>query len=73
MVQSPLLTLRETTTYLRISLPTLRRMMASGSIPVVRIGKSVRVRLSDLEALIGIGPERVSPQGTGRRGKRNGQ
>lgn len=71
MVQSPLLTLRETTAYLRISLPTLRRMMARGSIPVVRIGKSVRVRRSDLEALIGIGAERVSPQSTGRRGTRN--
>jgi excisionase family DNA binding protein len=68
MVQSPLLTLRETTAYLRISLSTLRRMIAYGAIPVVRIGKGVRVRQSDLETLIGIGMEMQFPQSRNRRG-----
>ena len=68
MVQSPLLTMRETTAYLRISLSALRRLIAYGAIPVVRIGKGVRVRQSDLETLIGIGMEMQFPQSRNRRG-----
>ena len=53
--QLSLLTAAEAATYLRVSLVTIRRMTADGRLPVVRIGKSVRIRISDLESMIGTG------------------
>jgi excisionase family DNA binding protein len=48
---SPLLTPAEAAAYLRVSLVTLRRMTTDGRVPVVRLGKTVRIRQSDLEDL----------------------
>jgi excisionase family DNA binding protein len=48
---SPLLTPAEAATYLRVSLVTLRRMTTDGRVPVIRLGKTVRIRQSELEAL----------------------
>ena len=38
---------------LSVSVRTVRRMIASGEIPIVRIGRAVRIRRVDIEALIG--------------------
>ena len=38
---------------LSLSGRTVRRMIASGELPVVRLGRAVRVRQLDLDALIG--------------------
>jgi len=48
---SPLLTPAEAASYLRVSLVTLRRMTTDGRVPGIRLGKTVRIRQSDLEAL----------------------
>jgi excisionase family DNA binding protein len=49
----PLLTVDETAALLRVSPRHVRRLIASGELPVVRIGKAVRVRPEDLRQLIG--------------------
>ena len=38
---------------LSVSVRTVRRMIAAGEIPIVRIGRAVRIRRVDIEALIG--------------------
>ena len=38
---------------LAVSIRTVRRMIAAGDIPIVRIGRAVRIRRVDVEALIG--------------------
>ena len=38
---------------LAVSERTVRRMIASGEVPIVRLGRSVRIRQIDLDALIG--------------------
>jgi len=49
---SPLLTDEETCRYLRIRQRQLYAWRMSGIIPFIRIGRSIRYRLSDLEAAI---------------------
>jgi len=49
---APLLTAAEIAERLNISLRSVRRMLADGSLPFVRIGHLVRVRPEALEALI---------------------
>lgn len=49
----PLLTVEDTAQILNVSPKTIRRLIASGSIGAVRIGRSVRIRCGDLVALIG--------------------
>ena len=44
----PLLTLREAANRLGIGMSTLYKVIAKGDLPVVKIGKSTRVRESDL-------------------------
>lgn len=48
----PLLTVDETAAILRLSTRQIRRLIASGALTVVRIGKSVRVRPEDLRRLL---------------------
>ena len=38
---------------LAVSERTVRRIIASGELPIVRLGRSVRIRQLDLDALIG--------------------
>ena len=52
-VQTVLLSAEAVGELLSVSVRTVRRMIASGEIPVVRIGRSVRIRRVDIEALIG--------------------
>jgi excisionase family DNA binding protein len=49
---SPLLTAAEVAKRLNIGLRSVRRMIAEGRLPVVRLGRMVRVRPETLETLI---------------------
>ncbi len=48
----PLLTAAETAEILRVSLRSERRWIADGAIPVVRLGRKVLIRRSDLRGTI---------------------
>ncbi len=48
----PLLTAAETAEILRVSLRSVRRWIADGAIPVVRLGRKVLIRRSDLRGTI---------------------
>ncbi|NNJ09777.1 helix-turn-helix domain-containing protein [Chloroflexales bacterium ZM16-3] len=50
--QPPILTVAEVAQYLRVSETTIWRWCSSGKLPAFRIGRSWRVRQSDLEVLI---------------------
>jgi len=50
---APLHTAAEVAERLNISIRTVRRMIADKRLPIVRVGRSVRVRPETLEALIG--------------------
>lgn len=49
----PLLTIKEVARELQVSEPTVRRLVASGSLPVVRIGGVIRFAPDVVDALIG--------------------
>jgi excisionase family DNA binding protein len=49
---SELLTLEEVGKLLKLSLATVRREASSGSLPTVKLGRSVRVRRRDLDSYI---------------------
>lgn len=51
----PLLTIAETAAILNVSQRTVRRLVASRAIGVVRIGRSVRLRRKEIEALVASG------------------
>jgi excisionase family DNA binding protein len=48
-----LLTAAEVAEILNISLRSVRRMIKNGTLPIVRIGRLVRIQLEALAALIG--------------------
>ena len=50
--RAPLLTAAEVAEQLNVSLRSVRRMIADGRLPFVRIGRSVRIRPEALEAMI---------------------
>jgi excisionase family DNA binding protein len=50
--RAPLLTAAEVAEFLNMSVRSVRRMLADGRLPFVRIGRSVRVRSEALEAMI---------------------
>jgi excisionase family DNA binding protein len=54
---SPYLTVGEVAAYLRLSLRQVRRLIASGDIPVTRLGRPVRVHKRDLEAFLSRPPK----------------
>ena len=47
-----LLTLAETGDHLRLSLSSVKRLVADGRLPVVRVGRATRVRPQDLRVFI---------------------
>lgn len=49
---TPLLTVAEVATYLQVSIRTVRRLIASGELEVVRIGRAVRVSEEALNTLL---------------------
>lgn len=49
---APLLTVPEVADLLRLSVRQVRRMVASGELPVLRFGRSVRVSREQVEALL---------------------
>lgn len=51
-VKPAVLTTREAAQYLKVSLPTLHRRVRAGGIPYLRIGRSLRFRVEDLDAFI---------------------
>jgi excisionase family DNA binding protein len=48
----PLLTVKETAAMLRLSVRSVRRMIADQRLPVVRFGRAIRIRSSTVAALI---------------------
>lgn len=52
MTNHPLLTKREAAAALRVSVRTLERLVVSGALPVVHMGRVSRVRRTDLENYI---------------------
>ena len=52
-VREPLLSVDGVAKALQLSVRTVRRMIASGELPVIRFGRAVRVRQLDLDAFIG--------------------
>jgi excisionase family DNA binding protein len=49
---APLLTIPEVANLLRLSVRQVRRMVASGDLPVLRFGRSVRVSGEEVEAMM---------------------
>jgi len=45
----PLLTLKEVAALLRVSIRTVQRLIDSGAMPCVRIGRQVRLRRTDVQ------------------------
>lgn len=56
----PLLSVDETAALLRLSPRHLRRLIARGELPVVRIGRAVRVQPVDLRAFIQSGQQKTA-------------
>lgn len=52
-IHGALLSVADAAEALAVSERTVRRMIASGEISIVRLGRSVRIRQLDLDALIG--------------------
>jgi len=50
-----LISLKEAAELLSVSRSTLRRWIAQGLLPYVRLGRLLRVRVADLDALVRIG------------------
>jgi excisionase family DNA binding protein len=48
----PLLTAAEVAEMLSVSLRSVRRLIKDGKLPIVHVGRSVRIRLEALEAFI---------------------
>jgi excisionase family DNA binding protein len=48
----PLMTVGEAATILHVSARTIRRLIGRGEIPAVRMGRSVRIRVEDIEHII---------------------
>ena len=60
-----LISLKEAASLLSVSRSTLRRWVAQGRLPYVRLGRLVRVHVADLDALIRVGfLERGRGEGT---------
>ena len=52
--EATLLTVKQVARRLNLSQRTVRRLIATGVLPVVRIGRLVRIRPMDLEAITGV-------------------
>jgi excisionase family DNA binding protein len=56
-----LLTFAEVTAELRLSAPSVRKLVAAGQLPVIRLSGSLRFRRADLDALLDPTHEREQP------------
>lgn len=56
--EDALLTAQEAADYLRVSLRTIRRHLASGTIRARKVGKLIRIRKGDLDAAFPTRPAR---------------
>ncbi len=52
---TPLLTVAEVASYLQVSIRTVRRLIVSGELKVIRIGRAIRVQKTALRAFIASG------------------
>lgn len=57
-----LLTRHESAAYITTCLRTLDEKIASGDIPVIRIGKAIRIRRSALDAFLEASESRANPK-----------
>jgi excisionase family DNA binding protein len=57
-----LLTVKETANLLRVSTVTVRRYIASGKLPAVRVGRNIRIRRDDAEGVIESSGSEVDPK-----------
>jgi excisionase family DNA binding protein len=51
----PVLTVAEVAGALRVSSMTVYRLIKSGELPALRVGKNIRIRTSDLDAFLTVG------------------
>lgn len=65
-IHEPLLNRKEAVTRLNVSLRSLDELIAKGDLPVVRLGRSVRIRPSAIEYLIEARETRANPKKGGR-------
>jgi excisionase family DNA binding protein len=64
---APLLSRKEAGTILHVSLRTVDEFISTGDIPVVRLGRSVRIRPSAIDYLIEARETRTKPRRTVRK------
>src|SRR5947209_19741709 len=65
-----LLTIDETAQALKVSPTTVRRFIAAGRLPAVRVGKGIRVRKEAIEELVRpVEPRESRPRPARRRGQ----
>lgn len=62
---APLLNRKEAGTILGVSLRTIDELVSSGDLPVVRLGRSVRIRPSAIDYLIEARETRANPRKKG--------
>lgn len=53
-----LISLKEAASILSISLSTIRRWITQGRLPCVRLGRLLRVRVADIDAIVRLGLDR---------------
>ena len=66
--RQPLLTVKELAHELQVSDSTVRRLVASGALPVVRVGRVIRFAPDAVDELIGTSTE---PGATGRQPRKD--
>jgi excisionase family DNA binding protein len=66
MLGEPLLTVGEVATMMRVSNMTVYRLIKSGAMPAVRVGKSYRIRQRDLDAYLDASRTGAIPVGEDR-------
>ncbi len=64
---APLLNRKEAGTILGVSLRTVDELVSSGDLPVVRLGRAVRIRPSAIDYLIEARESRTNPRKKGGR------
>jgi excisionase family DNA binding protein len=67
MISSPLIDRRAAATALNVSLRTVDELIHSGDLPVVRLGRAVRIRPSAIDYLIEAREVRNNPRKGGAR------
>ena len=60
-------TIRELAERLKVNMETVRRLIKKGELPIYKIGKAVRIRLTDVEEYL-----KRTRRGHGQGGMRNG-